>query len=203
MAVVTLFRKQVLKIRQLLRKIGLGAVRVGTVDDYQGQEEKVVIISTVLSHSHPHAPALFSSAKRFNVAITRAMALLIVVANPLALYDDTTWRPLLKYATDKGAYRGCAHPLCMEGAEGTAADEMALLKALRGELGSADSKRTLGAGHAAPVGETTRGPRERLRLLPECIEGSNQTPARLLLRQEQDAVLFARLRQGVEPPLGP
>ena len=78
---VTLFRKQVLKIRQLLRKIGLGAVRVGTVDDYQGQEEKVVIISTVLSHSHPHAPALFSSAKRFNVAITRAMALLIVVAN--------------------------------------------------------------------------------------------------------------------------
>ena len=60
-AVVTLFRKQVLKIRQLLRKIGLGAVRVGTVDDYQGQEEKVVIISTVLSHSHPHAPALFSS----------------------------------------------------------------------------------------------------------------------------------------------
>ena len=150
-AVVTLFRKQVLKIRQLLRKIGLGAVRVGTVDDYQGQEEKVVIISTVLSHSHPHAPALFSSAKRFNVAITRAMALLIVVANPLALYDDKTWRPLLKYATDKGAYRGCAHPLCMEGAEGTAADEMALLKALRGELGSADSKRTLGAGHASSL----------------------------------------------------
>ena len=151
-AVVTLFRKQVLKIRQLLRKIGLGAVRVGTVDDYQGQEEKVVIISTVLSHSHPHAPALFSSsAKRFNVAITRAMALLIVVANPLALYDDKTWRPLLKYATDKGAYRGCAHPLCMEGAEGTAADEMALLKALRGELGSADSKRTSHVRHASSL----------------------------------------------------
>ena len=49
-----------------------------------------------------------------------------------------------------GRFR-CAHPLCMEGAEGTAADEMALLKALRGELGSADSKRTLGAGHASSL----------------------------------------------------
>jgi len=30
----------------LLRERGLGAVRVGTVDDYQGQEERIILIST-------------------------------------------------------------------------------------------------------------------------------------------------------------
>ena len=34
-------------MRQLLRERGLGAVRVGTVDDYQGQEERIIFISTV------------------------------------------------------------------------------------------------------------------------------------------------------------
>lgn len=37
---------QVQKIRLLLRERGLGAVRVGTVDDYQGQEERIILIST-------------------------------------------------------------------------------------------------------------------------------------------------------------
>ncbi len=39
-------RAQVQRIRLLLRERGLGAVRVGTVDDYQGQEERVIVIST-------------------------------------------------------------------------------------------------------------------------------------------------------------
>jgi len=38
---------QAQKIRQLLRDRGLGSVRVGTVDDYQGQEERIIFISTV------------------------------------------------------------------------------------------------------------------------------------------------------------
>ena len=49
--VIAPYRKQVQKIRLLLRKENLGAVRVGTVDDYQGQEERVIIISTTLSNS--------------------------------------------------------------------------------------------------------------------------------------------------------
>lgn len=42
-------RLQVKKLRLLLRERGLGAVRVGTVDDFQGQEARIVFISTVLS----------------------------------------------------------------------------------------------------------------------------------------------------------
>jgi superfamily I DNA and/or RNA helicase len=36
-------------IRELLRSAGYGAVRVGTVADYQGQEEDVIIVSTVVT----------------------------------------------------------------------------------------------------------------------------------------------------------
>ena len=46
--IIALFRAQVMLVRKRLRSMGLGAVRVGTVDDYQGQEEKIIIISTVL-----------------------------------------------------------------------------------------------------------------------------------------------------------
>ena len=44
---------QAQKVRGLLRERGLGSVRVGTVDDYQGQEERIIFISTV---SPPHPP---------------------------------------------------------------------------------------------------------------------------------------------------
>ncbi|EOD14397.1 hypothetical protein EMIHUDRAFT_436918 [Emiliania huxleyi CCMP1516] len=124
-AVVTPYRKQVVKVRQLLRSLGLGAVRVGSVDDYQGQEETIIIISTVLASygdrsslgrlASPHS--LMSSPQRFNVAITRARALLVVVGDPNALIDDPSWRELLRYAVENDSYRGCPHPLMMEGTE--------------------------------------------------------------------------------------
>jgi hypothetical protein len=43
---------QVLKLRSLLREQNLGAINVGQVEDFQGQECKVIIISTVLSERH-------------------------------------------------------------------------------------------------------------------------------------------------------
>ncbi|EFN55641.1 hypothetical protein CHLNCDRAFT_133825 [Chlorella variabilis] len=127
--VMATYRKQlqVQKIRLLLRSHGLGAVRVGTVDDYQGQEERVVFISTVLSkpESLPPASGTTSAApgaaaaaggdvhlgfwrnpKRFNVAITRAKALLVVVGHPAVLLEDASWRELLRYCFSQGAYRG-------------------------------------------------------------------------------------------------
>jgi len=66
-------------LRDVLRARQLGAVRVGTVDDYQGQEAKIIIISTVISASSAerHSSSrlgFMSDPKRFNVAISRAKA---------------------------------------------------------------------------------------------------------------------------------
>ena len=45
--------------------------------------------------------------EQFNVAVTRAKALTIVVGNPYVLYHDECWKQLLEFCVENGAYRGC------------------------------------------------------------------------------------------------
>ena len=47
--VICLSRAQVVHVRNLLRARHLADVNVGTVDDFQGQEQRVIFISTVLT----------------------------------------------------------------------------------------------------------------------------------------------------------
>jgi len=89
---------------------------VGSVEEFQGQERLVIIVSTVRSNvdhlefDFAHNPGFLRNPKRFNVAITRPQALLIVVGNPFVLGADVHWQALLKYAVDNGAYVGCELP---------------------------------------------------------------------------------------------
>lgn len=113
--IVTPYRKQVRLIRDVLRSRKLGAVRVGTVDDYQGQEAKVVIISTVITASSAFRNSssrlgFMSDPKRFNVAISRAQALLIVVGNPFAIAEEPVWSNIFHYCLQHNSYRGCRLP---------------------------------------------------------------------------------------------
>jgi hypothetical protein len=57
---------------------------------------------------HPEALSIgfWQSPKRFNVAITRAKALLVVVGSPTVLSREPYWRQLLRHAAARGAYRG-------------------------------------------------------------------------------------------------
>ncbi|KAM9390050.1 RNA helicase Mov10l1 [Phaethornis superciliosus] len=78
------------KIRFLLRSIDLADIKVGTVEEFQGQEYMAIILSTVRSteglfDDDRYCLGFLSNPKRFNVAITRAKALLIVVGNPHVL----------------------------------------------------------------------------------------------------------------------
>uniref|UniRef100_A0A8C5SX99 RNA helicase Mov10l1 n=1 Tax=Laticauda laticaudata TaxID=8630 RepID=A0A8C5SX99_LATLA len=87
--VVAPYRKQVEKITILLRNVDLSDIKVGSVEEFQGQEFSVIIISvrsneTLLIDERPFLGFLANS-KRFNVAITRSKALLIVVGNPHVL----------------------------------------------------------------------------------------------------------------------
>ena len=114
--VISPYAKQVQKIRRLLEKYGLGDVDVGSVEQFQGQERTVIILSTVRS-SLEHAAldaqqalGFLANPKRFNVAITRARSLLCIVGNPHVLVRDSYWGALLRYAVQNGAYEGCALP---------------------------------------------------------------------------------------------
>uniref|UniRef100_A0A3B3ZT78 RNA helicase n=1 Tax=Periophthalmus magnuspinnatus TaxID=409849 RepID=A0A3B3ZT78_9GOBI len=112
--------KMVQKIRKALHIVekklkpskDLGGLKVGSVEEFQGQERRVILVSTVRSSpdyveiDKKFKLGFVKNEKRFNVAITRAKALLIIVGNPLVLRSDPTWARFLQYCQDQGGYRG-------------------------------------------------------------------------------------------------
>ncbi|XP_013972741.1 RNA helicase Mov10l1 isoform X7 [Canis lupus baileyi] len=114
--VITPYRKQVEKIKILLRNIDLMDIKVGSVEEFQGQEYLAIIISTVRSNEDRFEDdryflGFLSNSKRFNVAITRPKALLIVLGNPHVLVkQDPCFGALLEYSITNGVYTGCNLP---------------------------------------------------------------------------------------------
>uniref|UniRef100_A0AAX7UW94 RNA helicase n=1 Tax=Astatotilapia calliptera TaxID=8154 RepID=A0AAX7UW94_ASTCA len=119
--IIAPYRKQVQKIRKALEKIGLEKefqfmsmenLKVGSVEEFQGQERRVILVSTVRSSpNYTEMDKKFNlgfvkNEKRFNVAVTRAKALLIVVGNPRILETDSTWARFIQYCRDEGGYTG-------------------------------------------------------------------------------------------------
>lgn len=105
--IIAPYRKQVEKIRKALNTVAelkqWKEIKVGSVEEFQGQERKVIIVSTVRSSvsyvkmDQDFNIGFLSNEKRFNVAITRAKALLIVVGNPVILNKDPTWQKFIRY----------------------------------------------------------------------------------------------------------
>ena len=85
-------------------------------EEFQGQERRVIILSTVrtskafVESDAKHNLGFLANPKRFNVATTRAQALMVVIGDPRVLRDDENWRALLEFAHESGAYTGCAYP---------------------------------------------------------------------------------------------
>lgn len=111
--IITPYQKQVLQIRDLLLELDLKLPKISSVEGFQGQERKVIILSTVRScntlveEDIKHALGFVASPRRLNVAITRARALLIILGNPHLLAMDPYWRSVLIYCIERGAYTGC------------------------------------------------------------------------------------------------
>ncbi|NXN00001.1 SDE3 helicase, partial [Sylvia borin] len=118
--IISPYRKQVEKIRKAitsldpnLRKLpDISQLKVGSVEEFQGQERNVILISTVRSCStylqfdQTFRLGFLKNPKRLNVAITRAKALLIVVGNPTVLCKDHHWHRFLRYCKEEGGYTG-------------------------------------------------------------------------------------------------
>lgn len=86
--IITPYRQQVQKLRNALEILEMEYVKVGSVEQFQGQEREIIIISTVRStvkhneFDRVHQLGFLSNHRRFNVAITRARSLLVIVGNP-------------------------------------------------------------------------------------------------------------------------
>eukprot|EP00798_Chlamydomonas_sp_ICE-L_P006128 gene6128-2734_t len=111
--IISPYRKQVQRIRQVINDREL---KVGSVEEFQGQERKAILISTVRSvdenvqHDVKHRLGFLNNPKRFNVAITRAKALLIVVGNPKVLSQDPCWAAFLQFVHRNGGWVGQPPP---------------------------------------------------------------------------------------------
>jgi len=114
--VICAFRQQVLAVRRLLRSAGFSGASVGAVEDFQGQEKRVIIISTV--QSHPLALSkkgrlglVGNRAKEVNVALTRGAELTVVCGHAPFLYTaDPLWSELIEYCDAHDAYLGMGCP---------------------------------------------------------------------------------------------
>uniref|UniRef100_A0A3Q1G8A4 RNA helicase n=1 Tax=Acanthochromis polyacanthus TaxID=80966 RepID=A0A3Q1G8A4_9TELE len=117
--IIAPYRKQVEKIKKALKSVSalsrwndLKELKVGSVEEFQGQERKIIMISTVRScisyvkMDKDFNIGFLSDEKRFNVAVTRARSLLIIVGNPVILNKDPTWDKFISYCVKENAYTG-------------------------------------------------------------------------------------------------
>ncbi|KAL0574390.1 hypothetical protein V5O48_007565 [Marasmius crinis-equi] len=120
--VITPYRAQVRKIRLLLQQ-SASQVKVGSVEEFQGQasfssfiERKAIIVSCVRSSQDfinfdlKRTLGFVANPERFNVAVTRAQALLVVVGDPSVLGLDPLWRKFLNYVHTNGGWTGLPIP---------------------------------------------------------------------------------------------
>ncbi|XP_017548982.1 putative helicase mov-10-B.2 [Pygocentrus nattereri] len=128
--IITPYRKQVEKLRKAIRTCdkelkayrSIEELKVGSVEEFQGQERRVIIVSTVRSTNEyikidkDFNIGFLNNEKRFNVAMTRARSLLIVVGNPIILSSDSTWSRFIEYCTVEGGYTGLNRAI-VEGTE--------------------------------------------------------------------------------------
>lgn len=114
--VITPYRQQVQKIKISLERLDIPNIKVGSVEQFQGQEKPVIIISTVRStikhneFDRTYCLGFLTNPRRFNVAITRARCLLIIIGNPHIISKDLYWNELLWHCSDNESYCGCGLP---------------------------------------------------------------------------------------------
>ncbi|TDL24436.1 P-loop containing nucleoside triphosphate hydrolase protein [Rickenella mellea] len=111
--VISPYQAQCSKILRTFKKNPkMSGIKVGSVEEFQGQERRVIIVSTVRSsvkfidYDLKHDLGFVADPRRFNVAVTRAQALLIIIGNPLVLSLDHLWRKFLNYVYLGGGWIG-------------------------------------------------------------------------------------------------
>ncbi|CAH0546603.1 unnamed protein product [Brassicogethes aeneus] len=118
LGIISPYRKQVLKLKQACNRKSWSNILIGSVEQFQGKEKMIIIISTVRSKSSKNLQnfdqkfhlGFLRNPKRFNVAITRAKALLVVVGNSRVLEQDVNWKKLLDHCMKNKSVIGHIKP---------------------------------------------------------------------------------------------
>ncbi|XP_039484922.1 probable RNA helicase armi [Drosophila santomea] len=114
--ILTPYMKQVKMLRNMFIGTDVVMPKIGSVEEFQGQERDIMLISTVRSsESILRMDARLSlgfvrCSKRMNVAISRARAMMIIFGNPHLLAVDECWRQLILFCANNNAYFGCDLP---------------------------------------------------------------------------------------------
>uniref|UniRef100_W8BT05 Putative helicase MOV-10 n=1 Tax=Ceratitis capitata TaxID=7213 RepID=W8BT05_CERCA len=91
--VISPYNLQCTMLKNKLLERGIFGVEVGTVELFQGREKPVIIASFVKSNS---TLGFTAARKRFNVIISRAQSLLILVGNPDTMSQFSDFKYILK-----------------------------------------------------------------------------------------------------------
>ena len=115
--VVTPYNLQRVRIEELLDAAGYPDVPVGTVDKFQGQEAPVVMYSMATSSSEtlPRDAAFLFDKNRFNVAISRAQCISVIVCSPRLLETPCKTPEQMSMVNLLCAYAEIATPLVTSG----------------------------------------------------------------------------------------
>jgi RNA helicase armi len=85
-------------------------LKIGTVEEFQGQERHIILVSTVRSEErHFNTDSKFGLGflqceKRMNVSISRARSLLVVFGRSEILVKDERWKQLIDYTKKNSTY---------------------------------------------------------------------------------------------------
>lgn len=104
LGIITPYRRQIDKLYLLFERLNLPYCKIATMEEFQGDEREVIIISTVrtreknLGFDKKFNLGFLFDEKRFNVAISRAKWLCIVVGDPQILKQDPCWVKFMELA---------------------------------------------------------------------------------------------------------
>lgn len=94
--IISPYQEQVRVIRSNLESDGLALPKVGSVEEFQGQERMIIIISTVRSkrrtEDQQFGLGFVNHPKRINVALSRARSLVVIFGNPSVISEDAKWK---------------------------------------------------------------------------------------------------------------
>uniref|UniRef100_A0A1Q3F432 AAA+ ATPase domain-containing protein n=1 Tax=Culex tarsalis TaxID=7177 RepID=A0A1Q3F432_CULTA len=103
--VISPYALQVAHLKNRFREPKWADIEIGSVEQYQGREKPIIIVSTVRTRTK--CVGFLSDVKRLNVTLTRAQALMIIVGDPATLENDRHWKEFIKYCR---VHRALAKP---------------------------------------------------------------------------------------------